>query len=65
VFLAGLNAPAFAGHLDWRLPVIWELQSILVGSAVTTTSTTDPLDSAMDSSPFWMEVERMERHASR
>ena len=36
-FLFNLNAGSgFAGHTDWRLPVISELQSILVGSHVTT-----------------------------
>jgi hypothetical protein len=35
-FLAELNAPAaaFAGHSDWRLPELSELQSILIGLGV-------------------------------
>jgi hypothetical protein len=48
-FLVNLNAGSgFAGHTDWRLPFISELQSILVGSGVTTVSTdVDPADPAM------------------
>jgi hypothetical protein len=53
VFLADLNtSPGFAGHTDWRLPFISELQSILVGSGVTTVSTdVDPADPAMGTNP--------------
>ena len=42
VFLAGLNGASFAGHTNWRLPIISELQSILVGPGVETVATTDP-----------------------
>ena len=51
-FLESLNTGSFAGHADWRLPIISELQSILVGSGVTTTSTSvDPADPAMGTNP--------------
>jgi len=30
-FLAGLNNACFAGHCDWRLPTLTELQPILLG----------------------------------
>jgi hypothetical protein len=46
VFLAGLNGASFAGHTNWRLPFISELQSILVGSGVTTVANADPPDTA-------------------
>jgi hypothetical protein len=43
-FLATLNAASFAGHTDWRLPFISEVQSILVGSGVETVANADPAD---------------------
>jgi hypothetical protein len=47
VFLADLNtSPGFAGHTDWRLPIISELQSILIGPGVTTVANADPPDPA-------------------
>ena len=45
-FLANINAASFAGHTDWRLPIISELQSILVGAGVETVASADPLDPA-------------------
>jgi len=43
-FLATLNAGSFAGHADWRLPFILEVQSIPVGSGVETVANADPPD---------------------
>jgi hypothetical protein len=52
-FLDTLNAGSgFGGHTDWRLPVVSELQSILVGSGVLTSSTNvSPADPAMGTNP--------------
>jgi hypothetical protein len=41
-FLASLNAASFAGHADWRLPIISGLQSILVGPGVESVANADP-----------------------
>jgi len=49
VFLADLNtAPGFEGRTDWRLPIISELQSVMVGPGVTSTApaAVDPLAGA-------------------
>jgi len=47
-FLANLNAGSgFAGHTDWRLPMISEWQSIMIGSGVTASIDVDPPEPAM------------------
>jgi hypothetical protein len=53
VFLSGLNGTSFAGHTNWRLPFISELQTILVGSGVTDALTLNvtPPDPAMGTNP--------------
>ncbi len=43
-FLTRLNTNNFAGHTGWRLPVISELQSIMIGPGVTTVANADPTD---------------------
>ena len=53
VFLADLNtSPGLGGHTDWRLPLVSELQTIMVGPAVIANpypspSLLDPQDPAM------------------
>jgi hypothetical protein len=45
VFLAGLNGASFAGHSNWRLPIISEFQSILIGPGVIFRATpSSPID---------------------
>jgi hypothetical protein len=44
VFLLGLNEASFAGHTNWRLPIISEFQSILVGPGVEAVVNADPAD---------------------
>ena len=43
-FLTRLNTNNFAGHTGWRLPVISELQGIMIGPGVTTVANADPAD---------------------
>ena len=52
-FLVSLNAGfGFAGHTDWRLPKVSELQTILIGPGVGTPSTNlDPADPAAGTNP--------------
>lgn len=51
-FLVDLNTdPGFAGHTDWRLPFVSELQSILVGSGVTIAAVTEPPDLLSGTNP--------------
>ncbi|HIF07674.1 MAG TPA: DUF1566 domain-containing protein, partial [Gemmatimonadetes bacterium] len=50
--LARLNAGSgFANLTGWRLPIISELQSILVGPGVDNASAVDPADPAMGTNP--------------
>jgi cysteine-rich repeat protein len=42
VFLNQLNSAGFGGHGDWRLPIVSEMQSILVGEGVLAQLTEDP-----------------------
>jgi hypothetical protein len=46
-----LNTGFFAGHNDWRLPFISELQSTLIGPYVTTVANADPPDPASGTNP--------------
>jgi cysteine-rich repeat protein len=41
-FLAQLNTNGFAGHADWRLPTVGEMQSILIGEGVLAQLLEDP-----------------------
>ena len=45
------TAPGFAGHVDWHLPSISELQSLMVGPGVLTTGSADPPDPAFGTNP--------------
>ncbi len=55
-FLPRLNGtlgglPCFAGHCDWRLPVISELQGIMVGPGVTSVADAAPADPVSGTNP--------------
>ena len=51
-FLAALNGGCFAGHCDWRLPTMEELQTILDASSPCTTCV-DPLFVPVAAQPHW------------
>jgi hypothetical protein len=55
-FLDDLNSTGFAGQHDWRLPTLFELQTILATDAVpcgTAPCVADPLFSPTQSDAYW------------